>query len=67
MNDTLRGRTTVTFDDDTTPEGPDGVIEIPLLLSADQASALESVAYRRGLTAGEMVRRLLNDFIATVE
>jgi hypothetical protein len=67
MNDTLRGHTSVTFDDDTCPEGPDGVVEIPLLLSAGQASALESAAYRRGLTAGEMVRRLLSDFISTTE
>jgi hypothetical protein len=67
MNDTLRGHSSVTFDDDTSPEGPDDVVEIPLLLSADQASALESAAYRRGLTAGGMVRRLLSDFISTTE
>jgi hypothetical protein len=40
------------------------VIEVPLLLSLRQMSALEAAAYHRGLTAGEMVRRLLQDFIA---
>jgi hypothetical protein len=39
------------------------VVEVPLLLSAGQMSALEEAAHRRGLTAGEMVRRLLQDFI----
>jgi hypothetical protein len=40
------------------------VIEIPLLLPGWQASALETVAHNRGLTAAEMVRHLLRDFIA---
>jgi hypothetical protein len=40
------------------------VIEIPLLLSGRQMLALEEAAHHRGLTAGEMVRRLLQDFIA---
>jgi hypothetical protein len=39
------------------------VIEVALLLSAGQMSALEAEAHHRGLTAGEMVRRLLHDFI----
>jgi hypothetical protein len=39
------------------------VVEVPLLLSVKQMRALEQVAHRRGLTAGEMVRRLLGDFI----
>jgi hypothetical protein len=39
------------------------VVEIPLLLSLGQVSALESVAHQRGLTAGEMVRQVLRDFI----
>jgi hypothetical protein len=39
------------------------VVEVPLLLSADQVSALEQAAHHRGLTTGEMVRRLLEDFI----
>jgi hypothetical protein len=41
------------------------VVEVPLLLSAGQMSALEEAAHCRGLTAGEMVRQLLQDFIAT--
>jgi hypothetical protein len=40
------------------------VVEVSLLLSSRQISALEAAAHRRGLTAGEMVRRLLQDFIA---
>jgi hypothetical protein len=39
------------------------VIEIPLLLPGWQASALETAAHRRGLTAAEMVRHVLRDFI----
>jgi hypothetical protein len=39
------------------------VVEIPLLLSIGQVSALESVAHQRGLTAGEMVRQVLREFI----
>ena len=42
----------------------DEVIEIPLLLSGWQASALESAAHDRGLTAAEMVRTLLRDFLS---
>jgi hypothetical protein len=44
-------------------EGND-VVEIPLLLAGWQMSALERAAYHRGLTAAEMVRMLLRDFIA---
>jgi hypothetical protein len=39
------------------------VVEIPLLLPGWQMSALETAAHRRGLTAAEMVRHLLRDFI----
>jgi hypothetical protein len=42
----------------------DEVVEIPLLLSGWQASALERAAHDRGLTTGEMVRGLLRDFFA---
>ena len=49
------------------PEGrqsPDPeVVEVPLLLPGWQVSALERAAYHRGLTAGEMVRSVLQDFI----
>lgn len=44
-------------------EGSD-VIEVSLLLAGWQMSALERAAYHRGLTAAEMVRQLLRDFIA---
>jgi len=47
------------------PGAADGeVIEVPLLLPGWQVSALASAAHDRGLTAGEMVRHLLSDFIA---
>lgn len=39
------------------------VVEIPLLLSGRQMSALERAAYHRGITAAEMVRQLLREFI----
>ena len=39
------------------------VVEIPLLLPGWQVSALETAAHRRGLTAGQMVRSLLREFI----
>jgi hypothetical protein len=43
---------------------PDGdVVEVPLLLPGWQVAALETAAHDRGLTAGEMVRHLLHDFI----
>jgi hypothetical protein len=40
------------------------VVEIPLLLPSWQVMALESAAHNAGLTAGEMVRHLLREFIA---
>jgi hypothetical protein len=40
------------------------VVEVPLLLPGWQVSALETAAHDYGLTAGEMVRHLLRDFIA---
>ena len=42
----------------------DEVVEVSLLLPGWQASALESAAHDRGLTAAEMVRSLLRDFLA---
>ena len=41
-----------------------GVVEIPLLLPHWQAEALECVAHERGLTAGEMIRQLLVEYLA---
>jgi len=42
---------------------PEEIVEVPLLLPGWQISALEREAHQRGLTAGEMVRHLLGDFI----
>jgi hypothetical protein len=41
----------------------DDVVEVTLLLSAEQASELEAAAHQRGATAGELVRRLVRDFL----
>jgi hypothetical protein len=41
----------------------DEVVEIPILLAGWQVWALEHEAHQRGLTAGEMVRHVLRDFI----
>jgi hypothetical protein len=46
------------------PLPTDDVVEIPLLLPDWQVQALEALAHERGLTAGEMVRRLLGEFLA---
>jgi len=42
------------------------VMEVPILLSGWQVSQLETAAHQRGLTAGEMVRHLLRDFISSL-
>ena len=39
------------------------VVEVPLLLPSWQVTALATAAQNRGLTAGEMLRCLLHDFI----
>lgn len=51
--------------DDFLPLDAPEVVEVPLLLSGKQMLALEEVAHDRGLTAGEMVRKLLQEFIST--
>ena len=43
------------------------VIEIPLLLAGWQVSALETAAHDRGLTAAEMVRSVIRDFLSRVD
>lgn len=43
------------------------VVEVPLLLPSWQVVALADAAQNRGLTAGEMVRTLLSDFIDGLE
>jgi len=44
-------------------EQDDEVVEVSLLLPGWQVTALESAAHDRGLTAAEMVRTLVRDFI----
>jgi hypothetical protein len=39
------------------------VVEMPLLLAADQAAALESAAFQHGLTVAQMTRRLIENFL----
>jgi hypothetical protein len=46
------------------PDGPPDVTEISVLVPGWQLAALESAARMRGLTSGQLVRRLLRDFIA---
>jgi hypothetical protein len=41
------------------------VAEMPLLIPAAQAAALEGAAHRRGVTAAQLVRRLVQDFLIT--
>jgi hypothetical protein len=43
------------------------VTEIPLLLPTWQVAALATAAQDRGLTAGEMLRNVLRDFIDGLE
>jgi hypothetical protein len=47
--------------------GDDEVVEVGLILSARQLAAFEEEARRRGLTAGQMLRRLLGRFLGQVE
>jgi hypothetical protein len=45
------------------PTCADDVAEVPLLLPVHEADALEEMASHRGLTAGQMLRRLIRDFL----
>jgi hypothetical protein len=47
------------------PEGD--VVEMPLLLPGWQVSVLETAAHDRGLTAAQMLRSLLRDFISGLD
>jgi hypothetical protein len=42
------------------------VVEIPLLLTVVQAEALSRASHRRGVTAGQMVRKAIEEFLARV-
>jgi len=39
------------------------VAEVPLLLPVQEAAALEELANRHGLTTGQILRRLVRDFL----
>lgn len=41
------------------------VVELPLLLPRWQAVELEAAARRRGMTTGQMIRRVIGDMLAT--
>jgi hypothetical protein len=45
-------------------ESENEVIEVSLLLPGWQVAALESAAHDRGVTAAEMARAVLRDFLA---
>lgn len=61
----MRDRIRDFFDSDDLPPAPvDGdVVELRLLLQGWQVTALETAAHDRGLTAGQMVRSLLQTFL----
>src|SRR5688572_25200772 len=42
------------------------VVELPLLLPRWQAVELEAVASRRGMTTGQMLRRVIGEMLASV-
>jgi hypothetical protein len=61
----IQGLLPVEVDNGLPPdERGDEVLEIPLLLTGWQVSALAKAAHRRGQTAGEMVRDLLREVLA---
>jgi hypothetical protein len=41
------------------------VVELPLLLPRWQALELENAARRRGMTTGQMIRRVIGDLLAS--
>jgi hypothetical protein len=45
------------------PPRPSDIVELSLLLSAEQLNQLESAARGQGLTIGQMMRRLINAFL----
>ena len=52
---------------DPTPQLDDEVVELPLLLPRWQAEALEEAAHNRGLTAGQMMRKLLGQGLRAID
>ena len=49
------------------PRFDDDVVELPLLLPRWQAEALEEAAHNRGLTAGQMMRKLLGQGLREID
>jgi hypothetical protein len=51
------------------PAARDGhdVVEVPLLLTAGQAAALSRASHRQGMTAGQLARRAITEFLARGE
>jgi len=45
------------------PIADPGVVEVPIILSAGLAAELEAAADRRGLTAAQLVRRLIRGYL----
>jgi hypothetical protein len=43
------------------------VVELSVLLPSEQAQGLEQAAHARGLTAAQMLRRLVQDFLSRGE
>jgi len=41
------------------------VVELPLLLPRWQAVELEAAAHRRGMTTGQMLRRVIGEMLAS--
>ena len=47
------------------PRSDQEVVELALLLPLWQAMALEAAASRRGMTTGQMLRRVIGEMLAT--
>lgn len=41
---------------------PEGMVEVELFLPGWQASALEEAAHRQGITVGQMLRGMIQDY-----
>ncbi len=52
---------------DDNPRIGEGIVEVPVLLESWQLAALEAAASAHGLTAGNLVRCLLRDFLSSFE
>jgi hypothetical protein len=50
---------------DSSSQAEDAIMEIPVLLEAEQLTALEAAASAHGLTAGALVHCLLREFLSS--